>query len=195
VFDGLKNGQPAYKDLNGDGNITEADRTIIGSAQPNYTGGISNRLTYGNIGVSLFLQFSVGNKIYNINRSLLTTASGNGANQLVDVLQAGSGGIPVPKIGNTFDTRPSTLFVEDGTYLRGKNIRVDYAFPSTWLASHGRLSSLQVYVSAQNFFTRTNYSGFDPEISEYAGSNIAQGFDFGTYPQPRQITFGFNTSY
>jgi TonB-linked SusC/RagA family outer membrane protein len=196
VFNGLQNGQPTYKDLNGDGNITEADRTIIGSAQPNYTGGINNRVTYGNFGLSMFLQFSVGNKIYNINRSLLTTASGNGANQLVDVLQAGTGGIPAPKIGNTFDTRPSTLFVEDGAYLRGKNIRLDYAFPSAWLGAHaGRLSSLQVYVSAQNFFTRTNYSGFDPEISEYAGSNIAQGFDFGTYPQPRQVTFGFNTSY
>jgi hypothetical protein len=144
----------------------------------------------------MFLQFSVGNKIYNINRSLLTAASGNGANQLVDVLAAGTGGIPTPKIGNTFDTRPSTLFVEDGTYLRGKNIRLDYTVPPAWLGTRvGHLSNLQVYVSAQNFFTRTNYSGFDPEISEYAGSNIAQGFDFGTYPQPRQITYGFNTSF
>jgi TonB-linked SusC/RagA family outer membrane protein len=196
VFDGLKNGQPTYKDLNGDGNITEADRTIIGSAQPNYTGGINNRLTFGNFGLSMFLQFSVGNKIYNINRSLLTTASGNGANQLVDVLAAGTGGIPTPRIGNTFDTRPSTLFVEDGTYLRGKNIRLDYTVPSAWLGTRaGHLSNLQVYVSAQNFFTRTNYSGFDPEISEYARNNIAQGFDFGTYPQPRQITYGFYTSF
>jgi TonB-linked SusC/RagA family outer membrane protein len=196
VFAGLQNGQPTYKDLNGDGNITEADRTIIGTAQPNYTGGINNRVTYGNFGVSMFLQFSVGNKIYNINRSLLTAASGNGANQLVDVLNAGTGGIPVPKIGNTFDTRPSTLFVEDGSYLRGKNIRLDYNVPSAWLGGMaGRLSNFQVYVSAQNFFTRTNYSGFDPEISEYSGSNIAQGIDFGTYPQPRQITYGFNTSF
>ncbi|MEP6730475.1 MAG: SusC/RagA family protein, partial [bacterium] len=183
------------KDLNGDGDITEADRTIIGSAQPNYTGGITNRLTYGGVGVTVFLQFSVGNKIYNINRALLTSAAGN-ANQLIDVLAAGTGGVPTPKIGNTFDTRPSTLFVEDGTYLRGKNLRVDYTIPPTWLAAHGgRLSNLQLYVSAQNFFTRTNYTGYDPEISEYAGSNLAQGFDFGTYPQPRQITYGFTTSF
>jgi hypothetical protein len=144
----------------------------------------------------MFLQFSVGNKIYNINRSLLTAASGNGANQLVDVLTAGKGGIPMPRIGNTFDTRPSTLFVEDGSFLRGKNLRLDYTVPARWLGSRqGRLSNLQVYVSAQNFWTLTKYTGFDPEISEYAGSNIAQGFDFGSYPQARQITYGFTSNF
>ncbi|MBV9880845.1 MAG: TonB-dependent receptor [Gemmatirosa sp.] len=190
------NGQPTYADLNGDGNVTEADRSIIGSAQPNYTGGFTNRFSYGGLSLSVFLQFSVGNKIYNINRALLTSAAGN-ANQLVDVLNAGTGSVPKPKVGNTFDTRPSTLFVEDGTYLRGKNIRLDYTIPPRLLrAGHvGRLESLQVYASAQNFFTSTKYSGFDPEISEYAGTNLAQGFDFGTYPQARQITFGFTTSF
>jgi TonB-linked SusC/RagA family outer membrane protein len=189
-------GQPTYADLNGDNNVTEADRTIIGSAQPNYTGGFTNRISYRNLALSVFLQFSVGNKIYNINRALLTSVAGN-ANQLVDVLNAGTGNIPTPKVGNTFDTRPSTLFVEDGTYLRGKNVRLDFTLPPQWLrAGHlGRVNTLGVYVSAQNFFTRTDYSGFDPEISEYAGSNLAQGFDFGTYPQPRQITLGFTTSF
>jgi TonB-linked SusC/RagA family outer membrane protein len=196
VYDGMQYGQPTYRDLNHDDNITEADRTIIGSAQPRYTGGFTNRVTYGPLGLTMFLQFSVGNKIYNINRSLLTVASGNGMNQLVDVLTAGKDGIPMPRIGNTFDTRPSTLFVEDGSFLRGKNLRMDFTVPSSWLGGRqGRTSNLQVYVSAQNFFTRTRYSGFDPEISEYAGSNIAQGFDFGSYPQARQITYGFTSSF
>ena len=197
VYTGMQNGQPQYKDLNGDGDITDDDRTIIGNAQPNYTGGLSNRFTYKNLSLSVFLQWSVGNKIYNINRALLTSAAGN-ANQFADVLtKAGNDGSPTPKIGNTFDSHPSTLFVEDGTYLRGKNIRLDYAVPSKWLSTgrFGRLSTLGLYVSAQNFFTNTKYTGFDPEISEYAGSNLAQGFDFGTYPQPRQITFGLTTSF
>jgi TonB-dependent starch-binding outer membrane protein SusC len=197
VYSGIQNGEPQYKDLNGDGQITDDDRTIIGNAQPNYTGGLSNRFTYKNFALSVFLQWSVGNKIYNINRALLTSAAGN-ANQFADVLQkAGTDGSPTPKIGNTFDSHPSTLFVEDGTYLRGKNIRLDYTVPSRWLSAgrFGRLSSLGVYVSAQNFFTSTKYTGFDPEITEYAGSNLAQGFDFGTYPQPRQITFGLTTSF
>jgi hypothetical protein len=73
---------------------------------------------------------------------------------------------------------------------------MDFTVPSSWLGGRqGRTSNLQVYVSAQNFFTRTRYSGFDPEISEYAGSNIAQGFDFGSYPQARQITYGFTSSF
>jgi hypothetical protein len=138
---------------------------------------------------------SVGNKIYNINRSLLTTAGGV-ANQLEDVATAARG-VPKPKVGNTFESRESDLFVEDGTYLRGKNIRLSYTFPSAWLrARHVQgLSRLEVYVSAQNFFTITNYTGYDPEITEYSSTNLAQGFDFGTYPQVRQVTFGFTAGF
>jgi len=196
VYNGMQNGVPTYKDLDGDGNITDADRTIIGNAQPNYTGGFSNRFTWGNFGLTAFLQWSVGNKIYNINRALLTAAAGNN-NQLAAVANAGSDGIPAPKIGNTFDSHPSTLFVENGTYLRGKNLRLDYNVPNRFLASGwlGSLNALQLYVSVQNFFTNTKYSGYDPEITEYAQSNLAQGFDFGTFPQARQITIGFNVGF
>ena len=196
VYSGMQNGAPTYKDLDGDGDITDADRTIIGNAQPNYTGGFSNRFTWGNFGLTAFLQWSVGNKIYNINRALLTAAAGNN-NQLADVANAGNNGIPTPKIGNTFDSHPSTLFVESGGYLRGKNIRLDYNVPSRLFASGwlGGLNSLQLYVSVQNFFTSTKYSGFDPEITEYAQSNLAQGFDFGTFPQARQLTLGFNAGF
>jgi TonB-dependent starch-binding outer membrane protein SusC len=194
VYAGLDDeGQPSYADLNGDGEVTPADRRIIGSAQPNYTGGLTNRFTFRNLELSVFLQWSVGNDIYNINRSILTDAAGT-SNQLTDVLNAGQGEIPVPKTGNTFETTPSTLFVEDGTYFRGKNIRLSYTLPSALLTRLplGRLSNLQLYVSAQNFFTVTDYTGFDPEITEYGGTNLQQGFDFGTYPQTRQFTIGFN---
>ena len=194
IFAGLDTaGQPVYEDVNGDGEVTPDDKIIIGNAQPNYTGGITNRLTFRNFELSVLMQFSVGNKIYNINRAILTDAAGT-SNQLTDVLNAEAGGIPRPKTGNTFETTPSTLFVEDGTYLRGKNIRLAYTFPTDLLSRlpAGRMSSLQVYVSAQNFFTRTDYTGFDPEISEYGGTNLQQGFDFGTYPQTKQFTIGFN---
>jgi TonB-linked SusC/RagA family outer membrane protein len=195
VYAGVQGGVVQYKDLNGDGDVTDEDRTIIGNAQPKYTGGLSNRFTYRNVELSLFLQWSVGNKIYNINRSLLTTGGGV-ANQLLDVATGGRG-IPAPKIGTTFESTPSDLFVEDGSYLRGKNIRLSYTFPARWLRAMRlqSMSRLQLYVSAQNFFTVTNYTGYDPEISEYAGTNLAQGFDYGTYPQVRQITFGFNAGF
>jgi TonB-dependent starch-binding outer membrane protein SusC len=138
---------------------------------------------------------SLGNKIYNINRSLLTAASGS-FNQLVDVT-ARRPGVMTPKVGNTFESLESDLFVEDGSYLRGKNARLSYHVPPTWLhALHLQsVSRLQLYVSAQNFFTVTRYTGYDPEISEYATSNLAQGFDYGTYPQVRQITFGFSAGF
>jgi TonB-dependent starch-binding outer membrane protein SusC len=196
VYNGMQNGQPTYKDLYHLGSVTSADQTIIGNAQPDYTGGFTNRFTYGPFGLTVFLQFSVGGHIYNINKSLLTVNAGT-ANQLTDVLHGGTDGVPEAMVGNTFDSRPSTLFVEDGTYLRGKNIRFDYELPSA-LLRYMRLGNsihVQVYVSAQNLFTVTKYSGFDPEVTEYATSAIAQGIDFGTYPQTRQFTFGFNTGF
>jgi TonB-linked SusC/RagA family outer membrane protein len=194
VYDGLEDGEVVYRDLDGDGTVTPDDRAIVGDAQPDYTGGLTNRFTYRNVELSVFLQWSVGNEIYNINRALLTAGAGS-ANQLVDVLEGGEG-IPTPRVGNTFDSRESNLFVEDGTYLRGKNIRLSYNLPNS-LLSQARIGvdALQLYVSMQNFFTITDYMGYDPEISEYASTNLAQGFDFGTFPQPRQITFGFRAGF
>jgi len=196
VFAGLDSlGQPYFKDLDGDGKDSPGDRTILGNAQPKYTGGLTNRLTYRNFDLSVFLQWSVGNKIYNINRSVLTTAGGV-ENQLEDVA-TGARGVPTPRIGTTFESRESDLFVEDGSYLRGKNIRLGYTFPDQWLRAMRlqHMSRLEFYVSAQNFFTVTKYTGYDPEITEYASSNLAQGFDYGTYPQVRQITFGFSAGF
>jgi hypothetical protein len=195
----MVNGQPTYKDLNTDGQVTTADQTIIGNAQPNYTGGFSNDFTLGRFDLTVFLQFSQGNKIYNITRALLTNNAGN-ANQLTDVLAAASGGangIPQAKLGNSYDTRPSTLFVEDGSYLRGKNLRLAYTLPSSILARMriGNVENAQLYGSVQNFFTVTHYTGFDPEVSEYATSVLAQGIDFGTYPQTRQFTIGFSAGF
>ncbi|HEX9083483.1 MAG TPA: TonB-dependent receptor, partial [Gemmatimonadaceae bacterium] len=199
VYSGMSNGQPTYADLNGDGVISTADQKIIGSAEPTYTGGFTNDVTFRNFDLSVFIQFSQGNKIYNISRALLTNDAGNN-NQLTDVLPAQSGGangIPVPKIGNTYDTRPSTLFVEDGSYIRGKSIRFGYRLPPSLLQSTraGHLQNAEIYLSAQNFFTKTKYTGYDPEVSEYATSVLAQGIDFGTYPQTRQFIFGFTTAF
>ena len=184
-----------YKDVNGDGVITGEDRVILGNAQPNYSGGFSNDFGWKRLSLAVFIAFSQGNKIYNINRALLTNTAGN-TNQLRDVLGNGRG-IMTPKTGNTFDTNPSDLFVEDGSYIRGKNIRLSYELPPMWLgrAHINSMNSLRVYISAQNFFTKTDYTGYDPELNEYSGDNLAQGFDFGSYPQPRQITFGFNAGF
>ena len=186
LYKGMANGQPVFS----------ANETIVGNAQPLYTGGFTNRFTYAHFGLTVFLQFSVGGHIYDINRSLMTVNAGT-ANQLTDVLHGGTGGVPVAMVGNTFDSRPSNLFVEDGTYLKGKNIRFDYEIPQSWLhlVRLRDMNHVQLYVSAQNLFTVTKYSGYDPEVSEYATSVVAQGIDFGTYPQTRQFTFGINAGF
>ncbi|MDP9280211.1 MAG: TonB-dependent receptor [Gemmatimonadota bacterium] len=199
VYSGMASGQPTYADLDGDGVVNSADQKIIGNAEPSYTGGFTNQFTFRNLDLSVFIQFSQGNKIYNITRALLTNDAGNN-NQLTDVLPAqsnGANGIPLPKIGNTYDSRPSTLFVEDGSYIRGKNLRLGYRLPESMLGSTraGHLQNAEIYISAQNFFTKTKYTGFDPEVSEYATSVLAQGMDFGTYPQTRQFIVGFITAF
>jgi TonB-dependent starch-binding outer membrane protein SusC len=202
VYNGMVNGQPTYKDLyhlgSSNGVVSSGDQTIIGNAQPLYTGGMTNHFTLGRFGLTVFLQWSVGNKIYDINRALLLQDNGTG-NQLVDTyFDAGKNGVPAPMSGNLgFQTRPSTLFVEDGTYLRGKNIRFDFNLPGYWLRYMrlGNATNVQLYVSAQNFFTVTKYPGFDPEVSQYATTPLAQGIDFGSYPQTRQFTIGFNAGF
>ena len=198
LYDKMVNGQPTYKLLHGDQGVAGPnDETIIGNAQPLYTGGMTNHWTAGPFGLTLFLQWSVGNKIYNINRALLIQNQGTG-NQLVDVLHAGQDGVPVPNASNKgFQSSPSNLFVEDGTYLRGKNIRFDFNVPGSWLRAtplRGVTNAI-VYVSAQNFFTVTKYTGYDPEVTQYATNPLAQGIDFGSYPQTRQFTFGFQAGF
>ena len=193
-FTGLDaQGRATYQDTNADGKVTSDDKVILGSAEPTFIGGLTNRLSYGPFDLSVFVQWSVGNEVYNLTRALLTNARGD-ANQLKDVLEGGSANALTPRADNTFDNWESDLFVEDGSFLRGKNIRLGYTVPVERLGLRG-FKSLGVYVSAQNFFTLTDYRGFDPEISEYAGSNLAQGIDFGTYPQTRQITFGINAGF
>jgi TonB-linked SusC/RagA family outer membrane protein len=198
LYNKMVAGQPTYKLLHGDTGVAgPSDMTIIGNAQPLYTGGMTNRFTAGPVGLTVFLQWSVGNKIYNINRAILIQNQGTG-NQLVDVLHAGQDGVPVANASNKgFQSSPSNLFVEDGTYLRGKNIRLDFNLPGSWLRAT-RLRSVtnaQIYVSAQNFFTVTKYTGYDPEVTQYATNPLAQGIDFGSYPQTRQFTFGFQAGF
>jgi TonB-linked SusC/RagA family outer membrane protein len=198
LYNKMVNGQPTYKLLHGDTGVAGPnDETIIGNAQPLYTGGMTNRWTVGPFGLTLFLQWSVGNKIYNINRAILIQNQGTG-NQLVDVLHAGQDGVPVANASNKgFQSSPSNLFVEDGSYLRGKNIRFNFNLPGSWLrATRLRdVTNAQIYVSAQNFFTVTKYSGYDPEVTQYATNPLAQGIDFGSYPQTRQFTFGFQAGF
>jgi TonB-linked SusC/RagA family outer membrane protein len=202
----LKTGQPnykshqpgdeKYKDLNGDGQITGADKTIIGNALPTHFGGIGNTFIYKNFQLSAFLQWSYGNDILNANRLVFENMSVANQNQLATTLNRWT-----PENQNTTMHRAggqgfediSSRIVEDGSYLRLKTVNFSYNFPKDVLEKL-KLNDLKVYLAAQNLLTWTNYSGFDPDVS-VANSLITPGIDYSAYPKHRTLSLGLNLSF
>ncbi len=192
-------GDIKFKDLDGDGRITAADQEIIGTAQPKFYGGIINTLSFKNFDFSAFLQYNVGNKIYNSaagNTQGMSTSYG----QDVSVLNRWNPtntntNIPRAVYGDpNVNTRNSDRFLEDGSYARFKSVTLGYTLP-TILSTRAHLRSVRVYAQAQNLVTFTKYSGLDPEVSTFSGSNTSLGTDFFTYPQARTITGGITLGF
>ncbi len=213
AFGSVWYGDLKFKDLNGDGIIDERDQTFLGSPIPKFQFGLNNTFTYKNFDLSIFLTSNIGNKVYNITRKNHESPRGSTAYfksvsnyarlELVD--PAGSDS----DVNNVYVSNPDTrivglrnddtngngrssdLWIEDGSFVRCKNISLGYTLPNN-LTERLHLRSLKVYASATNLFTITDYSGMDPEIGSW-DPRIA-GYDDGYYPQPRVITFGLNLS-
>ncbi len=186
-------GDIIYSDLNGDGEIGPADRTIIGSGMPDFIFGLTNTFNYKKFDFSFFLQGSYGNEIYNSTRVDLEGMF-DSKNQSVDVLRRWTPDnqyTDIPRAGNTDNIRNSTRFVEDGSYMRLKSVTLSYRL----FENHKYFKLLSVYVTGQNLLTFTKYKGFDPEVSQYGNSAIASGFDYGTYPQSRTFMVGLNVEF
>lgn len=189
-------GDIIYRDISGNGAIGPEDRTTIGSAQPDFTYGITNTFSYKGFSLSVFLQGSQGNDIFNASR-IDTEGMMDFRNQTKNVLDRWRrpGMITdIPRPGNAENIHNSTRFIEDGSYLRVKNITLSYDLNPMWLR-HIHLSRLQVYATAQNLFTLTKYSGYDPEVNAYGNDAVAMGVDYGTYPQSKALVFGFNIEF
>lgn len=189
-------GDIVFDDINGDGEITTADRTVIGNPHPDFTGGITNNFSYKGFTLSVFLQYSYGNDIYNAARRYIENLKG-GDNQLaviVDRWRQPGDVTEIPRATSSdpnLNNRHSSRFVENGSYLRIKNMKLGYHFPQRIL-DKVRISKLEIYCTGQNLMTFTGYSGMDPEVN-YAGQSTTRiGTDFFTYPQARSITFGIN---
>lgn len=189
-----KPGDRKYKDLNGDNKIDDNDRTIIGRAQPKFIGGITNTFSYKGFELSVFFQGVYGNDILNANRFELEYLNGT-TNQSSDVLNRWTPNNRNTDIPRASTTRPanriSTRQIEDGSYLRLKNIQLAYTIPSTFINSK-LIQSVRVYATAQNYLTWTSYSGFDPEVNRFGQDSRSQGFDYGGYPSAKTILFGIN---
>ena len=182
-------GNLIYEDLNKDGKINDIDRKKIGSPHPDFYGGIGSSLSYKAFNLDFLFSYSYGNDIFNSTRIYTETISQS--NQTTAILRRWQkpGDITdVPK-ASVYNQRTSSRFVEDGSFIRLKNIRLSYELPANLIKRAG-LTRLQLFIAGKNLLTFTRYSGMDPEVN-YNGLNaIALGTDFFTCPQPKSLLFG-----
>lgn len=197
--DVIKPGDIRYKDLNGDGDITAADKTVIGNPYPTLTMGLNISANWNNFDFNMFVQGAYGQDVYNTNIYDLEGMS-RLFNSGVAVLNRWTGegtSNSVPRaLGAPQNLYASDRFVEDGSYTRLKNLTIGYTFKSSFIDEY--VKNLRIYLSGQNLITLTDYSGLDPEIGVdnvlFQGTG-AIGIDRGLYPQPTSITFGVQLGF
>ena len=179
-----------YKDLNGDGMIdANNDREILGDANPDFFGGLTNTFAYKGFELVVFLQYCYGNEILNYNAIELETPTG-GQNAYKELLNRWTPENPsniYPKATTNRAVLVSDRFVEDGSYLKLKTLSLSYNFPQM---KFKHIQGLRVYVTGQNLLTWTSYRGYDPEVSYRGASTLEAGEDFGGYPQAKTFMFG-----
>lgn len=208
---GIWYGDRKYKDLNGDGVIDSKDQKFLGSPQPKAQFGFNNSFTYKNFDLNIFFSASVGNKIYN-QLAISQTDPQNNTSYFTSVLDYAKLALINPNgsadnVNNVYvtnpntnivglrndktneNTRPSDLYIEDGSFIRCKNITLGYRLPENTMKKLG-LYSLRFYCTVANAFILTKYSGMDPEIGSW--NPLQAGWDNGYYPQSRTFTIGFN---
>lgn len=194
---GLRPGVVKYKDQNGDGIITTADRTVIGNAIPKWYGGITNTFAWKGIDFSFMFQFNYGNDIYNATRLYATQSRNGRRNMLAEVTDRwtetnASNLVPSTKGYVTNDVY--SRFVEDGSFLRLKNVTLGYTLPKKW-TQKAYIKRMRVYATGQNLFCISGYSGYDPEVSTAGNNPMTPGLDWGAYPKSRVFTFGIDLQF
>lgn len=200
-----KAGDPKFEDVNGDGSITSADRTIIGSAYPKLTYGITNTFAYRHFDLSVFIYGNLGNDLLNMTRMNLEW---NRSTDALNRWTPANTDTDIPRNGfyySEYGGYVNDHFIEDASFLRLKNLTLGYTVPLRTKA----MQSLRLYVMAENLFTITGYSGWDPEVdtkgyendslikysSNAQTANAGAGLDFNSYPSMRAFTFGVNVNF
>ena len=193
-------GDVRYVDVNNDGKIDANDKTFIGNPHPKFTYGFTNNFKYKNVDLSIFLQGSYGNDVMNLTRRGGTTNASLYDNQLVDAMDyysatnTGSNNPrPIADSANN-NLLISDRYVEDGSYLRIQNITLGYSLPQDVISKY-KMSRLRLYASAQNLYTFTDYSGYDPEIGSFNQNVLLSGIDNGRYPVARTFLVGLNVEF
>ena len=191
---GIKeDGSPNYEDKNGDGKYTAEDYSIIGDPNPDFTWGLNSTLKYKGFDFTVFFRGVQGIDIRNLQQSEI----GDGAqkiNQISNILtdswtpQNPNASRPAVDAKRDFASyRRSSFFIEDGSFIRLQNISLGYTLPVSKF-----IRTARIYVSAQNLFTITDYSGFDPEVNNQGQNNLNRGDDYDAYPRSRLFTVGVN---
>lgn len=194
-------GDIQFQDINGDGVITADDQIILGDANPDFYGGVTNSINAYGFDLSFFFQFSIGNYVFNNTRAFsegMNSIFGQ-ANTIKNrwTPENPTTDISYPRAvfqDPNNNRRVSDRFVEDASYVRLKNLSLGYTFPSSVMKKIG-MTKGRIYVSGQNLLTFTNYSGFDPEVSTFGETNTSPGTDFLTFPQARVMLVGLNLGF
>ena len=194
-----KVGDFRFVDVDGSGDIDlDKDRTVCGNYMPKFTYGFGGKLWYGGFDMDFNFQGVYGNKILNLNRRYIDNMEGNvnGTKVALDRWKSpenpGSGWVNRANRKQTGSNgRTSTWHLEGGSYLRLQNLSLGYTLPRNFTQKF-KVEKLRVYVSGQNLFTITNYSGYNPEVNARPSQNLTPGEDYGTYPLARTYMFGLN---
>ena len=188
-------GDLKFVDVNGNGSLDDDDKKYLGSGLPDFEYGLNFNAKYKDFDLSIFMQGTQGNKIYNgVKMWLYRTDRSNMSSDLLNAWSSTNTGSSIPR--NVFgdpnnNIRPSSYFLEDGSYLRMKNIQLGYTLPTN-LTEKFSLTRARVYVTANNPFTITGYSGFDPGLAN--GGTFTRGVDRGFYPLTKSFILGVNLS-
>jgi hypothetical protein len=192
----VRPGDARYKDINEDGVVDDNDRTVIGYGQPLATGGFGTSLEFYGFDFNVFFSWCYGNDILNANRLEFETASGQQSNKFVTYKDRWTTENPrsdIPRIYANGTAFYSSRVVEDGSYLKLRNISIGYTLPKNVLKKV-KFDKLRVYVTADNLVTFTNYSGPDPEVST-KHSVLTPGFDWSAYPRALGVTAGLSFTF
>ncbi|MCE2616544.1 SusC/RagA family TonB-linked outer membrane protein [Phocaeicola oris] len=200
-------GKYKFADINGDGRLTSADRTFIGSPHPDLIAGLNTTIGYKNFDFTMFWYSTIGNDLFN-NTKYFTDFwlfEGNRSTRIRDnSWTAGADNskatLPVLDYGDTYSgTNSNSYYVEDASFLRLKNVVLGYTFPKKWLQK-ASIQNLRIYLQAENLLTFTGYSGLDPEFTNASvgggnGSDLRRGLDMGGWPTTKRFLFGVNFEF
>lgn len=195
----FRGGDMIFTDQNGDNVINDNDRVVIGNALPKFTGGLTNTIQYKNLELNMLAQFTYGNDVYNGTRAISESMSlfQNGTKSLLSRWRKEGDVTDIPRADHNdpgINKRPSTRWIEDGSYLRIKTLTLSYNV-SQQLLNTIKIKSLRLYATAQNLLTFTNYTGIDPEANTFVNSVTDIGIDYAAYPQYRSFYVGINVGF